>query len=85
MNRTETTAPTETSLHPIDWILFPGCQEDADAQAAYCTRRGFDWAKLDADYGMPAIFRSLSRMAWDLDDDAVGAIRRAAERYTSRR
>jgi hypothetical protein len=80
MNATETTTP---SLHPIDWILFPGCQEDADAQAAYLKGRGFNWAKLDADYGMSEIFRSLDRMEWDGCDAA--ATRRAAERYMSRR
>jgi hypothetical protein len=74
---------TATNLHPIDFILFPGCQEDADAQAEYCTRHGFNWAKLDTDYGMSEILRSLSRMEWDGCDAA--ATRRAAERYMSRR
>ena len=78
------TDTNRTNLHPIDFILFPGCQEDADAQADYLKGRGFNWAKLDADYGMDEIIRSIGRMEWALGDDAAPT-RRAAERYMSRR
>jgi hypothetical protein len=51
-------------LFPLQFILGPGNEEDAQEQAKYHTWRGWNWKKVHKDYGINSVVGLLEEGGW---------------------